>query len=217
MPLVREKADFYLFIAKTTDRVEVLCRSRGTAGDSWASRSEKEKDCLHPTARLLLRLLKHNLFLLVVQPPKAPAPGSEALDLRLDTKSEPGQMMRKEWKTARIKGSFSPSDAGCNASPGTRPTPLPTQDGESHQRLLHTRQEQVGPGRAVGSLPGCQHTALQHRALQNATQNTEKNLGSQLKRTQQQRRSHGLMVSTGLMVSKTIPYTFLEGKGNEGS
>lgn len=54
MPLVRKKTDFYLFIAKTTDRVEVLCCSRDTVGDSWASHSEKEKARVYPTAHFLL-------------------------------------------------------------------------------------------------------------------------------------------------------------------
>lgn len=35
--------------------------------------------------------------------PKALAPGSQALDLSLVTKSEPGQMRQEEWKPALIK------------------------------------------------------------------------------------------------------------------
>lgn len=113
-----------------------------------------------------------------MHPPAAPAPGSRALDLWLDRKSEPGQMMQKEWKTARVKGSFSLSDAGCIASPGTRPNaapwpslPEPVCAASPASPLNLPGAGRSQQGRAVSS----QLPALQHLTLPNGTQNTEKN------------------------------------------
>lgn len=60
-----------------------------------------------------------------MHPPKALAPGGQALDLSLVTKSEPGQTKQEEWKPAHVKGFFTLGNPGCNVSSSTRANPAP--------------------------------------------------------------------------------------------
>lgn len=135
-----------------------------------------------------------------MHPLKALAPGSQALDLRLVTKSEPGQMKQEEWKPAHIKGSFTLGDPGCNVSCSMRAKPAPQschcwrpRDGG------HGTSASSGPARArsapagQGVLPAVQLCSTGHcktapKILRKLRWKQQGNLG----------RSHGLLHSRTL-------------------
>lgn len=133
-----------------------------------------------------------------MHPPKALAPGSQALDLSLVTKGDAGQMKQREWKPAHIKGSFTLGNPGCNVSSSMRANPAPQschcwcpRDGGHGSASL----ELSGPGQGV--LPSVQLCSTGHGKM------VPKILRKlrYWERTQQQQtlgRSHGLLHSLTL-------------------
>lgn len=138
-----------------------------------------------------------------MHPPKALAPGPVALDLRLGRKSEPGQTKQKEWKTARIKVSFSLSDPDCNASPSVRPNAA-AQSSRSTPVMRDGECVTVSPAL---NLPGAGRCSTRHCKM----------VPKILKKKNPDASKKGPNSNEGCkgLICKTMSYAFLEGKGDE--